>query len=353
MRSLSLLFCVCIALAGKAQFRQAEDKTVTYDELYDSPYEINKLFVGFIPLYSDMFVTNINAGFGLDVSYYLADKLDFKASGRLPYYRATDFTNDLAVRTRETQTRLVTDNEPNTFTFFDLAVTYHIMDFEVDSESKVALYSKSNRTDRTAARVPTPVRVPNKKRMVVGARAGGFYYTSSSHLNRALNNQGLTLRNDSLAVPFVLNDSIFAVGNLDVGGFFIGASWTRIKNYAARPTKTYGDIIDDMIFTAYADLMIAPFINLEDVEYTRDIMNPIPGGPTTETIILSTADVAKNLVGFRFGVDGKFNRTLGWGWNAEMGYRPGLQTRGFYMMLKLAFPLYSTPLDYEIEAFGK
>lgn len=354
MKKISFLFLV-LALSNFAysQFRNTGTTTVTYEELYDSPYEINKLFVGFVPLYTDMFVSNINAGYGLDISYYLTDIMDFKVSGRLPYYNATDFTRDLAIRTRDSSPRRVTDNVPSQFVYFDGAITYHIMDFEEDSESKIAIQSKNANAAKSASRVPTPIRVPNKKRVIVGARAGGFFYNTSTDLHRALDNQNVSLSNDS--VGFVLPDSIFAVGNIQAAGFFIGGSWTRIKNYAAKPTKTYGDIVDDMIFTAYADIMIAPWITMQDVRYTRDI--PIaqrtPGGPITETILLSTQNVSKNLVGFRFGIDGKFNRTLSWGWNAEMGYRPGLQTRGFYMLLKLAFPLYSTPLDYEIEAFGK
>ena len=56
-----------------------------YEELYDEPSSINKLFVGLTPLYGELFVTNVNAGFGLDVQYYLKDKADFHGQFRKTY----------------------------------------------------------------------------------------------------------------------------------------------------------------------------------------------------------------------------------------------------------------------------
>ena len=59
---------VALLVMSTGLFAQGErkDKTaVTYEELYDEPYSVNKLFVGFVPLYADMFATNINAGYGV------------------------------------------------------------------------------------------------------------------------------------------------------------------------------------------------------------------------------------------------------------------------------------------------
>jgi hypothetical protein len=59
------------------------------------------------------------------------------------------------------------------------------------------------------------------------------------------------------------------------------------------------------------------------------------------------------MFGGRLGIDGHFNRTLGWGYAAEIGVRPGLQKRGFYGLIKITFPMYGTKLDYKVEAFGR
>ena len=85
------LFCIAIAafLATDATLvaqGERKDKTpVTYEELYDEPASINKLFVGLTPLYGELFVTNVNVGFGLDAKYYLKDKADFHGQFRKTY----------------------------------------------------------------------------------------------------------------------------------------------------------------------------------------------------------------------------------------------------------------------------
>ena len=60
-----------------------KDKTaVTYEELYDEPSSVNKLFVGLQPLYGELSSTNTNAGFRAEVVYYHKDKMDFRAHFR-------------------------------------------------------------------------------------------------------------------------------------------------------------------------------------------------------------------------------------------------------------------------------
>ena len=59
------------------------------------------------------------------------------------------------------------------------------------------------------------------------------------------------------------------------------------------------------------------------------------------------------MIGFRAGIDGKFNRTLSWSYGGEVGYRPSLSGQGFYALLKVSFPVFSSNLDNKVEAFGK
>ena len=55
-----------LLLSSVMVFSQANEKVaVTFDELYDEPYSINKLFIGFQPLYAEIFATNVNAGYGV------------------------------------------------------------------------------------------------------------------------------------------------------------------------------------------------------------------------------------------------------------------------------------------------
>jgi len=45
-----------IGLGAFAQTDERKDKTtaVTFEELYDEPYAVNKLFIGFQPLYGEL-----------------------------------------------------------------------------------------------------------------------------------------------------------------------------------------------------------------------------------------------------------------------------------------------------------
>jgi hypothetical protein len=80
---------VCALLAAVTAFAQEEEKNaVTFEELYDEPYAINKLFIGFQPLYAELFATNVNAGFGVNATYYHESKADFFMQLRMPYSKS-------------------------------------------------------------------------------------------------------------------------------------------------------------------------------------------------------------------------------------------------------------------------
>nr|MDQ3393916.1 hypothetical protein [Bacteroidota bacterium] len=77
LRVISTITMSLLAMNAFAQVSKSDASTITYEEFYDAPYEVNKLFVHFQPLYGELFVTNVNVGFGLEVNYYLTDKFDF------------------------------------------------------------------------------------------------------------------------------------------------------------------------------------------------------------------------------------------------------------------------------------
>src|SRR5688572_1213537 len=147
-----------------------KDKTaVTYEELYDEPYSVNKLFVAFQPLYGELFVTNINAGFGMEAAYYHKDKADFRAHFRKNYRRHLfAFARDLALNNSDV------DNRAEVYNYFEFGGTYHIRDFEEASTTKMFLYKSSYKGNKWAARVPLEAPVACKVRKIYGARLGGI-----------------------------------------------------------------------------------------------------------------------------------------------------------------------------------
>src|SRR5690606_14915038 len=337
-----------------------KDKTpVTYEELYDEPYSIHKLFVGLTPLYGELFVTNVNAGFGMDVAYYHKEKANFRAAFRKTY--SAQFF-DLARSQAVNQKQSSLDNRAEVFNYFEIGGTYHIKDFESSSKSKMFLYKNSYKGNKWAARVPLNAEVPCKVRKIYGARLGGIMWDSSTDLDRVMEKQDLTnssfvnVANSDDFLPEQEFDSegdlkdVHVFTNVAAKGLYLGGSITWIKNVAINFDK-FEEGVDDLIFTAYFDLLYSPALELDDIVYTRkdEFGSAILG----ETATYSISPIKTQKFGFRLGMDGRFNRQLGWAYGAEVGYRPSVQGSSFYVMAKISFPVFATNLDYKVESFGK
>jgi hypothetical protein len=339
------LFLMMLATQLWAQSNKGANKSVTYEELFDAPYEINKLFVHFQPLYSELFVTNLNIGFGFEAQYYLENKMDFKAHYRQAYTRTLDFTRDVAFRNNDhNQPRYVLD-DPTIFNYFEIGATYHIKDHEQDTESKFILYSKTYKGAKWEAKVPEHIKIPTKVRKIIGARLGALSYKSSVDLNRTREAQGVDLV--SATDSTLIDPELFVFGNINSLGGYVGASLSMIKNVGIKFDKTYGVAVNDLIFTAFADILVMPMMNLDPVR--------VMDRSTAEPVVINypTDQIKTSMLGFRLGMEGKFNREFGWGYGAEAGIRPGISTRTFYAMFKVSFPVYSTTLSHRVEAFGK
>jgi drug/metabolite transporter superfamily protein YnfA len=333
IRNIILIIAVCLFSAevfGQNLNLNTDAKTLTYEELYDNPYDINKLFIHLQPVYGEMFATNSTVGMGLEAQYYMKNVADFKASARTAYSKKFDLMREAATNNS------TVDNNPRSYNYYDLVGTYHIIDREEDSETKFILYSKRYKGDKWAATVPLHTVIPTKMRRIYGARLGGMYYTSSLNYDRIMEKQGVTIYNQG-GVPIGEDESVY--GDLSVAGIFLGGSMTLIKNVAVQPDKIYGTLVNDLIFTAYLDIAFAPVINIDDIYLDNDVY--------------SSETLSKSMIGFRAGFDGKFNREISWGYNGEIGYRPGLKKSGLYVLVKISFPVFSTQLRYQVESFGK
>jgi hypothetical protein len=352
-RFFTVLAALLVVSTGLFAQGERKDKTaVTYEELYDEPYSVNKLFVGFIPLYADMFVTNINAGYGAEAIYYHKDKFNIRAHFRKTYSQQFfDLARDLAVKKSDV------DNRAEVYNYYEFGGTYHIKDFEESSKTKMFLFKKSYAGNKWAARVPLNAEIPCKVRKIYGARLGGIFWDSSSDLNRVLEKQGLSNADLKNEEGVGLPDEIFANGrdesfdvfsNVASQGLYVGGSMTWIKNIAVSFDK-FEEGIDDLILTVYLDALYAPSIKLDDVVYVDED----PLSPTSGTHTYDVSPIETKSFGFRAGIDGRFNRMFSWSYGGEVGYRPGLGGAGFYVMMKISFPVFGTNLDYKVESFGK
>jgi hypothetical protein len=350
MKTVPFFALFFLALAGQIVAQtQKEKPAVTFEELYDEPFSINKLFIGFQPLYGELFATNVNGGFGIEASYFHKDKFDLKASFRKTFSSEFfDFNRNASLKVQDSPPGSSISDKPQVFNYYEIGGTYHIKDFDQDSKTKMVLYKKSLKGDRWASSVPLHAEIPCKVRKIYGTRLGAILWNSTADLSRALSKQGLT-NNDLVSangspLPKKYNDafgqprSLSVYGNIHAANVYVGGSMTWIRNIAVSFDK-YDDGVDDGITTLFFDIIFAPSLTLDPVTYLNEKY--------------STNALKTKSFGFRAGIDGKFNRTLGWGYGGELGLRPSLAGQGFYAMFKISFPLYSTNLDYKVESFGK
>lgn len=339
--SFALFFLVAPAF-GQAPTGQDDKTAVTFEELYDEPYAVNKLFIGFQPLYAEVSPTNTNAGFGLLAHYYHRDKFNIQGQMRMTYGSAFF---DLARQSALDNSNV--DITPQAFQYFELGGTYHIKDFEATGKTKMTLYKSSYKGNKWASRVPLQTEVPSKIRKIYGARLGAIVWNTTTGLNGALAKQDLTnaaIVNDSgegLPLTYTVNnrEQTFNVfSNMQSAAIYLGGSMTRIRNVAVS-FDNYEGGLDDGILTLYADIIYAPMQNLDAVEYngTKYSVNALKMNP----------------IGFRLGLDGKFNRPLSWGYGGELGYRPSIKGRSFFAMFRISLPMFGTNLENKVESFGK
>ncbi len=351
-----------IVLQSFAQNDRKDKTAVTFEELYDEPYSVNKLFIGFQPLYAEVFATNVNAGFGVEASYYLKEKVDFKVNFRMPYSASFyDLSRDLAKKdgpkyiNSAGEVAEMINSKPVNFTYFEVGGTYHVKDFDKSSKTKMVLYKNSYKGDKWAARVPLRAEVPCKVRNIYGARLGVIYWQSATNLTRVMEKQGVSntelVNAEGVGLPETYinpvngqSEPMNVYGNIHSTNIYVGGSMSWIRNVAVSFDK-YEEGVDDGMLTAYLDIMFSPALKLDPISFTD---------PNTTVRMDYSADAIKtNPIGFRLGLDGKFNRTLSWGYGGELGYRPTVKGKGFFALLKISLPLYGTNLDYKVESFGK
>jgi hypothetical protein len=307
-----------------------EDDSITYETFYDDPQHINKLYIHLQPVYGELFMTNVNLGYGLEVDYFLKNLFDFNVSFRKTYSQRSDFVRDVAEKNSEVL------NDPKKFYFAEIGVAYHIIDREEASRAKFILYSKTFKYgNKWESMVPRHIQAPAQLRRIYGIRAGAASYQSAIDVNRIIIDQG----NIS---PDAFN-GLSAYSNIVNHGFYLGGLMKLIKNVTINFDQIYQQVTNDLIFSTYFDLLFFPFTTVEDIRY-------IPA-PDTNEEVFSGENINTTMLGARAGINGKFNRDFSFGYNVELGYRPGIKGQNFYLLGKISFPLVGFMLrDPEEEA---
>ena len=325
------LLILLFLFSGFIAFAQEEDEeeaVPSYQTMYDDPYDIRNLYLQFQPLYGDIGVTNVTGGFGIEGTYYHKSKFDVQLAFRTSYGKRFDINRDAANHNATN-----TDDFP---LYYDIEFggTYHIQDIMKESSSKVLLYSKHLKGTDWASTVARHAEINGKVRTVIGGRLGGIINSTTTHVNAILEAQEKELFYDNDSDMPVFGENLYS--NLQTFTIYVGGSYSWIRNYAVEFSERWDPSGDDQILTPYFDIMYAPSINLSDV--------------TLEGESVSTSNIDRSSMGFRGGLNLKFNRKLSWGYSVESGVRPGIKNRGFFLVFKMSFPLYARKLGTKEES---
>jgi hypothetical protein len=316
-------------LKAQSNNKATSKSDVEYELMYDEPYDLQKMWLQFIPLYSDYFSTNLNLGYGIQGNYLLKEKFTFRLHYRHSFGKGTDFARGAGEKNR------TNSNQLRGAQYLEAGFTYHIRDQAQAGTSRMVIYSRRYTYEKWAATVPEHILIPAKVREILGARLGGYYWNSSINLSDVLVKQKVSLvlpdPQDPKADPDTLDPRTQKLyTNIQSAGIYLGTSWTSIRNVAIKPKK-YDSHVNDVILTLYADLLFAPLLSLENIRF-RD--------PLTRTeSIFDSSPVKLSKLGFRLGIEGLYNREFGWSWGGELGYRPSIQGRSFYAMAKVGFAI--------------
>jgi hypothetical protein len=301
-----------------------EGDSITYETFYDDPENINKLYLHIQPVYGELFMTNITIGYGFEIDYFLKDKLDLNASFRKAYAQKFDFIRDVAEKNSEAL------NDPKKFYFAELGASFHIIDREEASKAKFILYSETfHHQNKWESMIPKYIEAPAQLRRIYGIRVGAASYQSAIDINRIISNQD--------EIPTDTLNGLSVYSNIVNHGFYIGGLLRLIKNVTINFDQIYQQVTNDLIFSTYLDILLFPFTTVDDIRYI-----PSPGFPERT---LSGEVINTSMVGIRAGINGKFNRDFSFGYNIEIGYRPGIQGQNFYVLGKVSFPLIGLLLE--------
>ncbi|SDK17721.1 hypothetical protein SAMN05421823_10268 [Catalinimonas alkaloidigena] len=325
-------------VAGFALAQSSSNKVVNYETIADEPYEINNLWLHIQPLTADMFQTNMAICYGVQADYLMKDKYHFEAKLRGPYAKQVDFARQLgesngAVMIGDQRYELAT--KLDRFLRIQAGMTYHVIDREKKGVARLVMAYKKQ--ERYRYENYDRITVNAQVRNFVGVRGGFEHYETATALSPVLRKQGAVLTGDdgsTLAYSPENGGTLFT--NVTAPGMYLGGSYGIIRNISVKADKV-GTIGDDRFITFYGDLLLSPWVKLDDIIAHLD--------DTEKQVTFSTAAVKTRKIGFRTGFDIMFNQRSYFSFGGEVGFRPGIAGRGLYAEARVGLPVFGFKMN--------
>lgn len=341
----------CMVLPQLVFGQKESNKALNFKVISDEPFKINKMWLHFQPLTTDISMTNFTLGYGLQANYFATDYLDFRVSFRSTYGQRTDFARNAALSQGTSRNAAVTVddrrlpivNDFKRWNIFEIGGCYHIKDDDDKrGTTRIVLTSKNKKIREY--NLMDYINVDSKIRTIMGARLGFIGYGTTTNLGVAMRKQNRELKGDdgSILKPDgstvykdgrvspIANNRIY--GNVTSYGLYLGGSYSTIRNVVIKPDR-FPNLANNIMFNSYFDLIIAPTTKVEDVKV---LVNNTP------TYIIYDASALKvNKIGWRAGFDVMYNQDYYWAFGGEFGARPTLGKRGMYLAARISMPVFS------------
>jgi hypothetical protein len=316
-------------------------QNVSYTILKNDPHDVKKLQVYFSPFYADAFLPNITLGFGVGGAYEINRKLDVNVFFNKPYSKTFDYAYHTNVEFVPVHN--VDETPLHRTYFFEGGATFKLSDNDKQKDVKVVLssFSSGGFTHTTYIMVPGTVRKMTKVR-------GGFsaYNTSVStdiykdeNFLQAKNENGETMTfttydlikpdGTELITPYDgrLNWGV----NMFVPALYFGISRESITKLIIKADDYNRNKSKQTDVSLYADVLFAPVISINDITFR---------GKTYDVTNGDEHSFRTNNLGFRVGYDYTFLSKFGMGFKTEIGVRPGLKGKGFFLNLVYKLPIF-------------
>jgi len=303
------LLCISLLALTINSYSQNKDSDVSFQ--YDNPNDLSQFFLKIQPLYADMFVGNFNAGIGVEMKYLHPKLFDVQMEVRKTYGVKFDFSRNIGERSNSIDIKL-----PN-FLYFESGLNFHFADNVRRVVGKTAVFDSAQ---LNSVSLPNKIRIGWKQRIIAGSRAGIYYYKTSTDVNRALETQNIILSEGGQLLD---NSNLTLISWMKTIGYYAGTSLMIIRNFSLEYNGRPKD--DDLILNVYLDLLYSPNCRISNISYQNQVYD------------LSAINTTN--MGARVGIEGMFNHNFSFSYGVETGYRPGIKSRTFYALIKIAFPV--------------
>lgn len=333
-----------ISLTFIAACTLSQAQSVTYDVLEDNPRDMKNLLIGFDPFYGEAWGgERFNLGWSAWGIWQINNKVQAELNFRRPYNTFFDASYDDATTGFSAHNSEYDNLKPTRF--LNAMGSFSLVTKEVRKPVRVVLNSSSSGgwTSTTyinpTANVLKTMNVRGgifKYNSTIGfgddGRAFGAVTTDDGEtlaLYGAYNEEGEEIAGSSNGLAWATNANATCL----VGGI----GWESNRNIVIN-ADGYGRKKNSMWQEFYLDVMFAPAPTIADVSY---------GEHTFDVTGNHESALQTSNLGWRFGYRSmSVKRAINWGWNCEMGSRPGLQGKGFYLVWGVSLPVVGIKVPY-------